>query len=272
MRAILSGLVALGLCLAGPLAAQDKMAGAEKPSAVWTDIREAMFPDMNIMDAGDIITLEAPYRAHDAAAVPVRLRIDPGEGRRVERLTLVVDENPAPLAAEMKIYPAMGQVVELSTRLRVNAYSNVRAVAELDDGSVIQTARYVKASGGCSAPASGDASAALASMGKMKVRLFESSDMWPDRLDTQIMVRHPNNSGFQLDQVTQLYVPARFVDRIAIFEGDEPLLTLEGGISLSEGPSLRYSFEPNGSGVLRVEAEDTDGAEFGQTFPLEYGS
>ena len=159
-----------------PAAAQDtagRAAGAELPSEVWDDMRESLFPDIEISEAGEAILLEAPYRAHDASAVPVRLRIDPGEGRQVETLALIVDENPAPVAATFDMYPAMGPVIELSTLLRVNAYSNVRAVVGLSDGSYMQTARYVKASGGCSAPASGDPVAALAAMGKMKMRLFD---------------------------------------------------------------------------------------------------
>lgn len=271
MRLLKWGVVVV--CLAGPAWADGppvgSMAGPEQPGETWADIRASQFPDVEIGEAGTAISLEAPYRAHDAAAVPVRLRIDPGAGRQVETLVLIVDENPAPIAASFTMHPAMGPVVDLSTRLRVNAYSNVRAVVGLSDGSWIQTARFVKASGGCSAPASGDPAAALAALGKMKMRLFEGGTE-PGRLDAQVMIRHPNNSGFQLDQVTQLYVPARFVDRIAVYDGDTPLFDLEGGISLSEDPSLRFSFTPTGDGVLRVEAEDTDGASFAQSFPLEH--
>lgn len=263
--------VAAALSMAAPAFANDRLAGPEQPSEVWTDIREDLYGAADVAEAGETISLEAPYRAHDAAAVPVRLRIDPGADRTVEKLTLIVDENPAPIAAEFTLFPAMGHVIDLSTRLRVNAYSNVRAVVELSDGAIMQTARFVKASGGCSAPASGDPVAALAALGKMKVRFFDPDDtVSPDRLAAQIMIKHPNNSGFQLDQVTQLYVPARFVDQIAVFEGDDPLFRMEGGISLSEDPSLRFSFAPNGAGALRVEASDTDGVEFGQTFVLDY--
>ncbi|OWU75069.1 hypothetical protein ATO3_09085 [Marinibacterium profundimaris] len=266
------GAVALAGLMAAPVAAQDRMAGPEQPGETWADIRDAIFAEDAVIEpAGEAISLDLPYRAHDAAAVPTRLRIDPGPDRQVVRLTLIVDENPAPVAATFELSPAMGPVVELSTRLRVNAYSNVRAVAELDDGSLIQSARYVKASGGCSAPASSDPVAAEATLGRMKMRLFEAQQgADPHRLDAQVMIRHPNNSGFQLDQVTQLYVPARFVDRIAIYQGDDLLLKMEGGISLSEDPSLRFRFTPSGEGPLRVEAGDTDGADFDGLFPLDH--
>ena len=44
-------------------------------------------------------------------------------------------------------------VTEISTRVRVNNYTDVHAVAELSDGKLYVSKTYVKASGGCSAPA-----------------------------------------------------------------------------------------------------------------------
>ena len=40
----------------------------------------------------------------------------------------------------------------ISTRVRVNDYTNVHAVAELSDGQLYVVSTFVKASGGCSAP------------------------------------------------------------------------------------------------------------------------
>src|SRR3546814_10832017 len=65
----------------------------------------------------------------------------------------------------------------------------------------------VKASGGCSAPASGDQELALSRMGKMRLKQLGS---WRQNeiAEAQFMVRHPNYSGFQQDQLTQLWIPA----------------------------------------------------------------
>ncbi len=38
------------------------------------------------------------------------------------------------------------------------------------------------------------------------------------------MVRHPNYSGMQMDQVTRFYVPAHFISSITIWQGDDLLL------------------------------------------------
>src|SRR6056297_1617744 len=157
-RAILA---AIAIAAAAPLAAPaGEPSTAERPSAAWELIRDDVFGTSEIPRDPEMISIGAPYRAHDAATVPVEIAVDPGEGRRVTGLTLVIDENPVPVAAVFEFGPAASPEIALSTRVRVNAYSNVRVIAELDDGTRRQSARFVKASGGCSAPAVKDPEAA----------------------------------------------------------------------------------------------------------------
>jgi sulfur-oxidizing protein SoxY len=42
----------------------------------------------------------------------------------------------------------------------------------------------------------------------------------------------------------------------------ELVFKLEGGISLSEDPNVRFTYADGGPGVLEVTARDTDGREF----------
>jgi sulfur-oxidizing protein SoxY len=48
-------------------------------------------------------------------------------------------------------------------------------------------------------------------------------------------------------------------------QGDELLFTMTGGISISEDPTFRFSYRPTGEAVT-VEAKDTEGRQFRQTF------
>jgi sulfur-oxidizing protein SoxY len=77
----------------------------------------------------------------------------------------------------------------------------------------------------------------------------------------QIMIRHPNNSGLQMDQVTRLYVPAFFVDSLKIWQEDELLFAMEGSIAISEDPNIRFTYAANSSS-LRVEVIDTSAQVF----------
>ena len=83
------------------------------------------------------------------------------------------------------------------------------------------------------------------------------------------MIRHPNYSGMQRNQVTNLFIPAFFVHELEVFQGDERLFRMEGGISISEDPVFRFSYTPNGAEQFRVRAVDTDGSVFEQVFDIQ---
>lgn len=265
-------LFAASLCLgllAGPLAAQeaspDLRANPEIVGETWSDLQQLIYSQRPIYDGAHFMALAAPYRAHDAAVVPIEIAITPPPGRSVTRFSVIIDENPAPVAAVVDVGPSLGHDIRMSTRIRIESYSNVRIVAELDDGALYQTARYVKASGGCAAPALKDADAALAAAGQMRLRVFGPAS---DLAEAQVMVRHPQYSGFQIDQVSLLPVPAYFVEELELTQGDDLVFRIEGGISLSEDPSIRFSFTPNGAERFVVRAVDTNGEEFLSSFPV----
>jgi sulfur-oxidizing protein SoxY len=122
----------------------------------------------------------------------------------------------------------------------------------------------VKASGGCSAPATKNADEAKARLGQIRFRQFSKPTEGPQNgvREAQIMVGHPNNSGLQMDQLTRLYVPAFFVNELRIWQDAALILAMEGGISISEDPNIRFAYVPNGAKRIRVEAKDTEGHVF----------
>ena len=245
--------------------ASDSVRNPLLPGETWEELRYDVVGDAPLASADGILTIEAPFRAHDAATVPIILRQTEGSAA-IRSATVVIDENPAPVAAVFGFTPAMG-LLDFEMRVRVNQYSNVRVIAETPDG-LHMTGRFVKASGGCSAPASKDPEVALAGMGKMKLRTFDNgAQMSTPRREAQIMIRHPNYSGLQRDQITQLFIPAHFIDHIEVWQDDELLFTMDGGISISENPVFRFAYNDNGSTALTVKATDTDGNMFENVMP-----
>ena len=120
----------------------------------WPALAAQIFPDRLLRDGAALLTIDAPYRAEDAAVVPIALHttLAADDPRHVRKITLVIDANPSPVAASFTLEPEAG-IDRIATRVRVDDYTNVHAVAELSDGTLYAVARYVKASGGCSAPA-----------------------------------------------------------------------------------------------------------------------
>ena len=247
-------------------------AAAPDPNDPWPGLVQDIFDNRPMNDGADVIAIEMPYRAEDAAIVPVtlRTRLAAGDSRRVLRITLVIDQNPAPMAAKFELGPD-AQVSEISTRVRVNNYTDVHAVAELSDGKLYMAKTYVKASGGCSAPAAKNADDARSRLGQMRYRQFARPGQGPasGAREAQIMIGHPSNSGLQMDQVTQLYVPAFFVNQLQLWQDDSLVLAMEGGISISEDPNIRFTYVSNGAKRFRAEARDTDGHTFRNEWKID---
>jgi sulfur-oxidizing protein SoxY len=272
MAAMLVAIACCAIAAPSPLAAQPSATQAapnDAPNDPWPELAASLFPGRPLADGSGLIAIDVPARAEDAALVPltVRATLPAGDSRRVKSFTVVIDENPAPLAATFSI-GANAVVPSVSTRVRVNSYTNVHAVAELTDGKLYVVKTYVKASGGCSAPAV--KSADKAGIGQMRFRQFgKPADAASNLREAQIMVRHPNNSGLQMDQVTRLYLPAYFVQSVRIFQGEELLLALDGSISISEDPNIRFSYLPTDARTFRVEAVDTDNRVFRAEWPVD---
>jgi sulfur-oxidizing protein SoxY len=244
---------------------------AAEPYDPWPGLVQDIFNNRPMQDGAGVIAIEMPVRAEDAAIVPVTLRsrLAADDSRRLRTITLVIDQNPAPMAAKFELGPD-ASVSEISTRVRVNNYTDVHAVAELSDGQLYMVKTYVKASGGCSAPAAKTADEAKSRLGQMRYRQFARPSDSGAR-EAQVMIGHPNNSGLQMNQVTQLYIPAFFVNELRLWQDDSPVLAVEGGISLSEDPNIRFTYVSNGAKNFRAEARDTSGQVYRNEWKIDHG-
>jgi sulfur-oxidizing protein SoxY len=227
----------------------------------WQAVRNSLWGGRPIeLASAAQLTLGAPARAPDPAFVPIAMRSQVGSplaGRgpqTVRRMTLVIDQNPSPIAAVFD-FPPDGALPDLETRVRVDEYSFVRAIAETADGRLWMALRHVKAAGGCSAPAGGDEAQMAAAMGRMLFRAAPAVAGQPLTVDW--LVHHPNHSGMAMNQLTRQYTPAHYVRSARLWQGERLLLTADLDFALSENPSLRLRFVPKGEEALRAEAVDT---------------
>ena len=231
---------------------------------IWKGLQKDVFGSRQILDGTGMITLDAPIRAEDAAVVPLTVKMPASFAANVTKLTLVIDKNPSPVVGAFTYGAAAGKGDRmLSTRVRMDQYSDVRAIAETSDGKLYMISRFVKASGGCSAPASKDAEEAAKTLGKMQIKTAIAKSTDGLSQEAQVMIKHPNTSGMQMDQVTGLYTPARFINKMEVKTGSNVVFSVEGGISFSEDPNVRFSYEGNPSDTMEVKAEDSDGTMFG---------
>lgn len=234
--------------------------GHADSSPQWESLREKLFGRERIATgAASDVQLIVPLRAAYGASVPVRVvsKLPAGDARRVRRMTLLVDKNPSPVAATLSLGEALGPA-HFETRLRVDEYSHIRVIQQLDDGSLHMDSRYVKVSGGCSAPPNRESPHLI---GKTLLRL-------PDGLQrgasagtpVDLTVLHPNDTGFELNQVTVMFIPPHFVRSIRVRLGERTVFDADMDFSVSENPSWRFQLAvpPEGTlGRLSAEVEDS---------------
>jgi sulfur-oxidizing protein SoxY len=251
--------VAVAVAWVMALACGPAFAADDEP---WAALKVELFGTRSIAEDTAGFELDAPYRADDAAIVPITVKIPASLGA-VKSLTLVVDKNPAPMAASFTFGPAAGTGDRsIATRLRFDNYSNLRAILEKADGTLLMVTKFVKAAGGCSAPALKDADEALANLGKSQVKLLATPEGKTDMRAALVMMRHPNYSGMQMNQETGLYIPAKYVSKMEVSRGGDLVFKLEAGISISADPNIRFTFANGTNNQIAVTSTDSDGNVF----------
>jgi sulfur-oxidizing protein SoxY len=108
----------------------------------------------------------------------------------------------------------------------------------------------------------------LAALGKVQVKSLSDAahgDSWREGI---VMIRHPNFTGMQMDIDTRGYTPARYVNVIEVTRGGALVWRMEGGISISENPNIRFTYDGKSGDPIDVRATDTDGTKFaGKSMP-----
>ena len=251
------GAAAVIALFTGQVAAADPIPDANSVD-VWQKARQSLFGTRAIVSDTDakVIQLRAPSRAQDASIVPIGIstKLAQTPEHYIQKVYLLIDRNPSPIAAIFTFTPDSGRA-DIETRVRVEEYTWMRVIAELDDGSLFMSARYVKAAGGCSAPY-GTAPDFERFVPKLKLKLDASAVAGKPVL-AQLMIQHPNSSGLARDQLTQLSIPAYYVRTIAITYAGMPVLSADIDFSISENPNFRFYFVPRKGGELKAVVVDT---------------
>jgi len=236
---------------------------AERASR-WQALQQALFPGRSLKDGAGIVQLDAPPRALDAALVPIGIELS--AVKPIKSVYLVIDGNPSPLAGHFTFGPK-ADPHSLKLRVRVDQYTNMHAVAETQDGQLFVATKFVKASGGCSAPAGSDDTSALQDIGRMKLHLI--GDFAPGKTEQAVlMVRHPNFNGMQMNQITRYYTPARFIRSIDVTYEGGSVFHLDSDISMSTDPVITFGFVPQAKGQMKVVVRDSKDITFDHSFEV----
>lgn len=271
------------------IAALALMLGAMPASAgeSWDDLREDIYGDGVPTIAPDVIKLDAPYRTMTDPRTPLGATVKAPLGEFISKVTLIIDDNPMPVSAVFEMAEPQASF-SFEGSMRINGPTPVRVIVETDRGGLYMQESFVKTSGvgACAAPPGVDPEIAMQTLGQMDLGLVTNEGAGPvlaalptktapqssaaqDQM-AELVIDHPSHSGMQMDQISLLFIPARYIQTVAVETDGKPRFKMTGSISFSENPSLRFSL-PSGSSAVGVIMTDTAGESFEQIFPLVSG-
>ncbi len=241
----------------------------ERSDEAWEkNLRKQNFQNRKIIEGIDqkILKVKAPVMAEDASIVPVSIhtKIIQTKDRYIKKMHIFVDKNPMPLVGIFEFTPESGKA-DLAMRIRINEYSYIRTVAELNTGELYMSKSFVKAKGACSAPPPASMDDSMKLLGKMKMKVVGLVKLGRPNL-MQIRVRHPNITGLAPEKPgSSVIPPAFFVDTLVVNYNDKPIVKALLTFSISMDPTLRFYFFPEKEGVITVTGTDTNKARFSST-------
>ena len=94
-------------------------AASAHAGATWDGLKPDVFGDRVIQDGRGIIEFSAPKRPMDQSNVPVSVKARLDDVRTIKSVTLIVDENPSPVAAAFQLGEGRSQV-SIASKLRFN--------------------------------------------------------------------------------------------------------------------------------------------------------
>jgi sulfur-oxidizing protein SoxY len=227
--------------------------GQTPASGAWEYLQQQFYPNQNLGLLDETyMSLDAPANTPDPAATPLTLHFGDAAVGHIKQIRVIIDNNPSPLAASFDVASG-ARVAEIGLRVRIDRFTSVRAIAETTDGKFEMRSTWVNASGGCSAPPS---TLTAGTLGDIRFRPS------PDSKSLLISIRHPNNSGFQIDPRSGEPIASHYVSHIRFSTDGRTLLEADTGISLSENPTLRIASDQALPAPLVVDVVDSKDAHF----------
>lgn len=274
--ALFNVFICLFLAQASPLAIADVQPADHRhklSDKVWEEnLRRQNFQERTIIEGAEqnILELKAPYTAEDATVVPISVHssISQTPERYIKKISIFVDQNPLPVVGFFEFTPDSGKA-DLAMRIRVDTFSYVRAIAELNTGELYMTKSFVRAKGACSAPPPASMEDSRKLLGKMKMKVVGDVVLGKPNL-MQVQVRHPNITGMAPLRIgSRVIPPAFFMDTFEVEYNGKLIVKATLTFSISMDPALRFYFVPEKEGIMTVKGTDTKKNAFSSTYDVK---
>ncbi|MHA6262864.1 quinoprotein dehydrogenase-associated SoxYZ-like carrier [Arenibacterium sp. CAU 1754] len=237
--------------------------------STWDDLSALLYEGRTLNTGTDIISIDSPYRTDNDARTQIAAQIVAPTGQMLGKVSLILDENPMPVSAVFNFKEPLPRFF-FDVTMRINGPTPLHVVAETADGQLYVAEAFVKTSGqgACSAPPGTDLDLALATLGNMTIGIdaMPGTGSLSDKLGAlalrekqiDVDISHPSHSGMQMDQISLLFIPMRYVENVEVDLDGGGYVDVTGSISLSENPRIGMSV-PGKTQSVDVTMTDTEG-------------
>jgi sulfur-oxidizing protein SoxY len=164
-RAFLQGLAGLigfiagvrGSPLGNPALGQAASAGLPLPDEPVEATLKRLFGNRKLASGEGKLKLDLPLIAEDGGNVPVTVEanLPVSGGTQLNHIYIISDKNRRPMLAKFSFTPESGKAF-VSTSIRLATTTDVRAVAEMNDGALYAVSKHVRVTiSGCDLPPAG---------------------------------------------------------------------------------------------------------------------
>lgn len=240
------------LFLTSLLALINFQAHADASSDIWPYLKQQVFKDRVINEDQNFLKIDGPKRASSGAQVPVTIALSKNT-HHIKKISVFIDANPGQHAATYFLTDQSQQIL-ISTRIRMETDSFVRAVAETETGELFMSAIPIRASGGCSGYMDVHDPELTKDLGKILIKAENNF--------VTSRIKHPNFTGLQKDLDSGGYIPEWIVKTIEFNHEGGQILAVENQISISQDPFLKFTLPDPLQGNITITAKDTKGNQF----------
>jgi len=206
----------------------------------WPMVKERFFNQRPVTPT-HLIQVIAPLGAENAAQVPVTLQVSNQQQDPIKSIYLFVDANPIPMVAHYQ-FPISFSTLALSTRIRMENDSHIRAIAETKHGALLMATAIVNAGGGCAGAVVEDETLVRENAGKVKFQLNPPYKLH-ETASATLQIKHPMYTGLQIDTKTKQLKPAFYMQYADIMFEQTSVMKVEFNVGTAENPYLNFKFD-----------------------------
>lgn len=235
------------------------------------NMRRAIAADLGSrpIPPGDIL-FDMPEFSDSGSSVPMTLTVPsamtPEDHPRV--LRVFAAENPRPRIAAFHFTPACGEA-RISTRVRLDSFQDVVAVAEMSDGRVFQAAQRVNVTyGACEDAVAYDQ---FPPGWAPRIRVAVPDRVEPGAIfEVRAIINHPMETGLR-HGADGLLIPMRIIERFRCLADGAEVFSAKLEPAIATNPYFAFRLRLPRASALQFEWHDTTGAVYSREAPVSIG-